>query len=86
MPKPFHVIATPDEKGYTVHYPKIRMCPPAVSMLPTLYRRQRNRTNGTGMIKPPFAPNAASRTGVIRQCHGQKAKRKSARNAEPVKC
>ena len=69
MSKPFHVIATPDENGYTVTIPE----------------KQRNRTNRTGMKKPLSVRNAERHIQVIRQCRGQTTKRKSDRNAEPVK-
>ena len=88
MSKPFHVIATPDENGYTVTIPEnpnvsVR-CADATDIVPTA-TAAKEQDEQNRHEKTPSVRNAEGHIQVIRQCHGQTTKRKSARKAEPVK-
>lgn len=83
MLKPFHVIATPDENGYTVtisENPNVSArCVDAADIIPTATaakeQDEQNRTNRTGRKEPLFARNAERHIQVIRQRHSRQQNR-----------
>lgn len=75
MPKPFHVIATPDENGYTITIPEnpnvTTHCVDAADIIPTATAaKEQDEQNRHGQTA--VCPKCGKTyTGVIRQRHGQ---------------
>ncbi len=73
MSKPFHVIATPDENGYTVTIPEnpnvSARCSDAADIIPTA-TASREQDEQNRHEKPLSVRNAERHIQIIRQSHG----------------